>query len=95
MSSGIRSVFVTVLIAGLMWGCGGERVTQSQRTEADDQVGQPLSKLAAQQKAPHAVVVTLSQDGEPVSGAAVEFARSIAGQAADYAEFAVTLIFNR
>jgi len=88
-SGGIRimfrrfgSVFVLVLVAGLMWHCGGERVMM----EVDEQVGQPLSKLAVQNNASGAVVVaSVQQDDGPVSGAMVEFARSIAGQVAEYA----------
>ena len=76
------SVFVLVLVAGLMWHCGGERVMM----EVDEQVGQPLSKLAVQNNASGAVVVaSVQQDDGPVSGAMVEFARSIAGQVAEYA----------
>ncbi len=80
----IRSVVVIALAAGLMWNCGGERVTQSD-TGADEQVARPLSKLAAHQHAAQAVVmVTLQQDDAPVSGATVSFSRSVAGQAPDY-----------
>ena len=76
------SVFVMVLVAGLMWHCGGERVMM----EVDEQVGQPLSKLAVQQDELGAVVVaSVREDDAPISGAMVEFARSIAGQAAEYA----------
>lgn len=76
------SVVVMVIIAGLMWHCGGERVMM----EVDEQVGQPLSKLAVQDNASGAVVVaSVHEDDAPVSGAMVEFARSIAGKAAEYA----------
>ncbi len=76
------SVFVLVLVAGLMWHCGDERVMMA----VDEQVGQPLSKLAVQDNASGAVVVaSVRRDDAPVSGAMVEFARSIAGQAAEYA----------
>jgi len=65
-----------------MWHCGGERVM----IEVDEQVGQPLSKLAVQQDELGAVVVaSVQQDDALISGAMVEFARSIAGQAAEYA----------
>ena len=77
----IRRVLVLVLAAGLMWHCGGERVTQSQPETA----GPPLGKLAARGHASQAVVrVNLSEDGAPVSGAKVEFSRSIAGRATSY-----------
>ena len=80
----IRSVVVIALAAGLMWNCGGERVTQSD-TGADEQVARPLSKLAVHQHAAQAVVmVTLQQDDAPISGATVSFSRSVAGQAPDY-----------
>ena len=82
MLRGFGSVVVMVLIAGLMWHCGGERVMM----EADEQVGQPLSKLAVQDHASGAVVMaSVRRDDAPVSGAMVELARSIAGQAAEYA----------
>ena len=55
MLRGICGMFVIALVAGAMWSCGGDRVTQSQ--VAEDQVGRPLSKLAA---AGHSLVV----DGE-------------------------------
>ena len=77
----IRSILVLTLAAGLMWHCGGERVTQSQ----PETTGPPLGKLTARGHASQAVVrVNLSQDGAPVSGAKVEFSRSIAGRAASY-----------
>ncbi len=75
-----------VLVFAMMWGCGGERVMQS----GEQQVGQPLSKAIAQ-AAPRAVVVaTLRQDDAPVSGARVEFSRSIAGRVAAYQWFGMT-----
>ena len=43
MSGNIRRILVLTLAAGLMWHCGGERVTQSQTETA----GPPLGKLAA------------------------------------------------
>ena len=82
MMKGFGSVVVLVLVAGLMWHCGGERVMM----EVDEQVGQPLSKLAVQDHASGAVVVaSVRRDDAPISGAMVEFARSVAGQAAEYA----------
>ena len=80
----IRSIVVIALTAGLMWNCGGERVTQS-KVGTEEQVGRPLSKLAvAHHKAQAVVMVNLYRDGVPVSGATVEFSRSIAGQVPDY-----------
>ncbi len=84
MSRCIRSTVAVALAAGLMWSCGGERVTTSQ--VANEQVGQPLAKLAAAGHMAQAVVMaTLRQDDAPVSGAMIELSRSIAGQAPDYA----------
>ena len=82
MSGNIRRILVLTLAAGLMWHCGGERVTQSQTETA----GPPLGKLTARGHASQAaaVRVNLSQDGAAVSGAKVEFSRSIAGRAASY-----------
>ncbi len=82
MSRCIRSIVAISLAAGVMLSCGGERVTRSQ--VADEQVGQPLSKLAADHHT-SMVMATLRQDDAPVSDATVEFSRSIAGQAPDYA----------
>ena len=82
MLRGFSSVVVLVLVAGLIWHCGGERVMMA----VDEQVEQPLSKLAVQDHVSGAVVVaSVRQDDAPISGAMVEFARSIAGQAAEYA----------
>ncbi len=84
MSRCIRSIVAISLAAGVMLSCGGERVTRSQ--VADEQVGQPLSKLAATSHMSQAVVMaTLRQDDAPVSDATVELSRSIAGQTPDYA----------
>ena len=60
------------LVAGAMWSCDGERATQPQ----------PSGKVAADGSA--VVVVTVQQDGVPVSGVVVELSRSIAGVAANY-----------
>ena len=80
----IRSIFVIALAAGLMWNCGGDHVTQSE-TGTEEQVARPLSKMVAHEDAAQAVVgVTVHQDAAPVSGATVEFSRSIAGQTPDY-----------
>ena len=89
MSRCIRSTVAVALAASLMWSCGGERVTTSQ--VADEQVGQPLSKLAAAGHMAQAVVMaTLRQNDAPVSGAMIELSRSIAGQIPDYAWSATT-----
>ena len=84
MLNHIRSIFVIALAAGLMWNCGGERVTQSE-TGTEEQIGRPLSKLAVHEDAVQATIgVSVHRDGTPVSGATVEFSRSIAGQAPNY-----------
>ena len=84
MLNHIRSIAFIALAAGLMWNCGAERVTQSE-VGTDEQIGRPLSKLAvAHHKAQAVVMVTLHSDDTPVSGATVEFSRSIAGQTPDY-----------
>ncbi len=80
----IRIIVVIALAAGLMWNCGGERVTQSE-TGTDEQIGRPLSKLVAHGDAVQAIVrATVHRDGAPVSGATLEFSRSIAGQTPAY-----------
>ena len=84
MLNHIRSIIVIALTAGLMWNCGGERVTQPE-VGTEEQIGRPLSKSAvAHHKAQAVVTVNLYRDVAPVSGATVEFSRSIAGQAPDY-----------
>ena len=82
MLQNIRIIIAIALVAGIIWNCGNERVTQSE-IGTEEQIGRPLSKLAAQQNA-SVVIATVQQDDTPVSGAKVEFARSIAGQKADY-----------
>ena len=95
MSGSIRSVFALALAGGMMWNCGGDRVTMSQVPEAGlpapdarqagGQVGRPLGKLAVNRDLTRAVVlVTVRRDEAPVSGATVELSRSVSGRAADY-----------
>ena len=80
------SVIVMSFAASARWGCGGEHATRSQMDEAHGDVGQPLSKLAVRghMSSEAVVVVTMWQKDAPVSGARVEFSRSIAGRAPDY-----------
>ena len=87
----IRGAVVIALAAGLMWNCSGERVTQSeigtagQIASSGEPIGRPLGKSAVSRHATQTVaVVTVQQDGAPVSGAAVELSRAIAGRKADY-----------
>ncbi len=82
MLQNIRIIIAIALVAGIIWNCGNERVMQSE-IGTEEQIGRPLSKLAAQQNV-SVVIATVQQDDTPVSGAKVEFARSIAGQKADY-----------
>ena len=82
----MRRAFVLPLVAGLAWGCGGERPTTPQDTQAEKPIGQPLGKLAVDGTLPQAVVVArLRRKGQtPLTGAAVSFARSVSGSAANY-----------
>ena len=84
MFNRIRNVMVVVLAAGFMWGCGGERGMEP--SEAEEQIGHPLSKIAVADggMSQAMVVATVSQDDAPVAGVMVEFARSVAGQVPDY-----------
>ena len=77
----ICRVFVLALVAGAMWSCGGDRVTQSQ--VAEEQVGRPLSKVTVGMSNV-VVMVTVHEAETPVSGVMVAFSRSVAGQSASY-----------
>ena len=77
MFRSMGSMVLLALVAGVM-GCDGERATQPK----------PLGKVAADGAA--VVVVTVQQDGAPVSGVVVELSRSIAGVAANYEWSATT-----
>lgn len=84
MLNHIRSIACIALATGLMWNCGGERMTQPE-VGTEEQIARPLSKLAvAHHKAQAVAMVYLHRDDAPVSGATVEFSRSIAGQAPAY-----------
>ena len=84
MLSGIRNLFVFAVAVSLTWGCGREPLTTSQAPEAGDPFGQPAGKIALNGMT-RAVVVASVSDGEtPVSGATVEFSRSVSGQPADF-----------
>ena len=85
MIKSIRYVFVLAVSAGLTWGCGGDRMTPSQAPEAEEQIGQPLGKLAASgSMTPAAVLASVQQDGTPLNGVTVAFARSVSGRRANY-----------
>ena len=64
----ICRVFVLALVAGAMWNCGGDRVTQSQVVE--EQVGRPLSKVTVGMSEV-VVVARVHEDEGPVSGVMV------------------------
>ena len=84
MFSGMRSLFVFAVAVSLTWGCGRERLTTSHVPESGEQFGQPAGKIALNGMM-RAVVVANVSDGEtPVSGATVEFSRSVSGQAASF-----------
>ena len=78
MLRSMSRVVMLAFVAGFMWSCDGERATQPQ----------PSGKAAADGSA--VVVVTVQQDGAPVSGVVVELSRSIAGVAANYEWSATT-----
>ena len=84
MSGSFRSLFLLALSAGLTWGCGGERLTTSHVPEAGDRTGQPLGKLALNGMARAVVVASVRHGETPVSGATVEFARSVSGRTTDF-----------
>ena len=85
MFSSIRSVSVLALVATLMWGCAGERITTSRAPEAEEPFAQPLGKLAVSRSmTPASVVVRVRQDQAPLSGVTVEFSRAVSGRAANY-----------
>ncbi|MDE2998776.1 MAG: ABC transporter substrate-binding protein [Gemmatimonadota bacterium] len=84
MSACIRSLFVFVVSASLTLGCGRERLTTSQAPEAGDRFGQPAGKLALNGMMRAVVVATVSDGDAPVSGATVEFSRSVSGQPASF-----------
>ena len=88
---GIRSVFVLLLAGGVVWSCSGERVTTSPVTDAEEQIGQPLSKPAVNRDLTQALVVArVHQDQVPVSDVTVAFSRSVSGRAANYEWSATT-----
>ena len=43
MFSSIRSVCVLTLVAAVIWGCGGDRVTTPQAPGAEDAMARPLA----------------------------------------------------
>ena len=95
MFGSIRSVFALALAGGMMWSCGGDRVTMSQVPEAGlpapdarqagGQIVRPLGKSAVSRDLTQVVVAAeVRQDQAPLMGATVEFSRSVSGRAANY-----------
>lgn len=81
MVDNIRGVLVFALITGVIWSCGGERLTPSKLREAEYAAG----KLAADGSMTQAsVIVRVLQGQAPLSGVTVAFARSVSGRVADY-----------
>ncbi|MDE2997667.1 MAG: hypothetical protein OXU79_01155 [Gemmatimonadota bacterium] len=98
MSRKIRNVFVSTVAAGLLSGCGGDRVATSMAPEADRRAeeanadtghrnsGQQSGKLATGGNyGPAVVAVTVLLDGAPQGGVTVELSRSVSGRTADFA----------
>ncbi len=85
MFSSIRDVCVLALVAAVIWGCGGDRVTTPQAPGAEDAMARPLGKLAVSgSMTPAAVLARVRQDQTPLSGVTVEFSRSVSGRAPNY-----------
>ena len=104
MSGRIPSLLAFALATGLTWACSGDRVTTSGITDAGEsnarqangQIGSPLSKTAADNDLPDAVVAenedfaravvlaVLRQGQTPLRDVSVAFSRSIAGRAANF-----------
>lgn len=85
MFSLTRSWFIFTIATGVVWGCGGERLTTSSDSTPEEHADLPLSKLAVNGDVTSAVAVArLRQDQSPVSGAAVSFSRSVSGRGASF-----------
>ena len=77
----VCNAVVLAFVIGLIWHCGESNVERIVSSPG----GRPLSKLAVSQGESHElIVVTVYKDREPVTGAQVEFSRSIAGQVSNY-----------
>ena len=91
MLPGIRSIFVSALVVGMAWGCGGERMTTSQGPETEEQAVRPLGKQAFGGNNEQAAVFARVQQGDAaVSGVTVAFARSVSGRPVNYEWSATT-----
>lgn len=85
MSRSLRRLLALTIAAGMVWGCGGERVTTSQAPEAEEQAVRPLGKQAFGGNNEQAAVLARVQQGDAaVSGVTVEFTRSVSGRAAHF-----------
>ena len=80
----VRCASVFALCAGLTWGCGGERLTTSHVPESGESIGQPAGKLALNGMTRAVVVASVMDGGTAVSGATVQFARSVSGRAVEF-----------
>ena len=98
MPGAIRGVSCLVVVAAVISGCGGDRVTTSMAPEADPlsdggdtatrqlRTGQPPGKLAVGGTKNQAVLVAaVLKDGAPMSGVTVELSRSISGHPPSFA----------
>lgn len=85
MFSLTRCWFILSIVAGMAWGCGGDRLTNSSGSQPEQNAGMHLSKPAVNGNVSSAVAVArLRQARSPVSGAAVTFSRSVSGRRASY-----------
>ena len=84
MFNNTRIALVLSLLAGLIWNCGGERLTRSQTPEAADSAARPLGKLALDGMTRAVVVASVRDGGMPLDGVSVEFSRSVSGRSVDF-----------
>ena len=82
MKHGICRALSLTLAAGVIGGCGGERALES--TRPGEATRGQLSKAAVVDANRAVVTAAVLQDEAPVSGANVEFSRSISGKAPVY-----------
>ena len=79
---------VTIVALSLIASCGGNNRGQIAGPEGEGLSPGPLAKPAAKMAAEYGrraiVLATVTQNGTPVEGAEVAFARSISGRAPDY-----------
>ncbi len=97
MPLSLRNMLVLAFAGCLPWGCGGERAVAPSTSKAEkSSEEQPLGKLAVGENATRTVVVaTVRQDGAALGGVAVAFARSVSGQAPNFAWTDTTDAYGR